>query len=215
MKSLSSVMVALLSGTFLSAPAWATETVSTYDDLLAALVNENADVILDMNGAGIDLDGGNGVTVGAGQTVVFQNIGTEGVSSWTDTAFNIINNGAVAVDNVIFKENNTSENQTFLGSILRNTDAHVISITNSIIDSNIAETIGTSLWGGILFNGRPTTSSNQEMTNAVIDLIQNVSLEQTSESIDNRLPINEKYGHVSHVKLLKGNKVLIIHNLNI
>jgi len=45
-------------------------------------------------------------------------------------------------------------------------------------------------------------------------LIQNVSLEQTSESIDNRLPINEKYGHVSHVKLLKGNKVLIIHNLN-
>ncbi len=66
MKSLSSVMVVLLSSTFLSAPAWATETVNTYADLLTALADENADVILDMNGAGIDLDGGNGITVGAG-----------------------------------------------------------------------------------------------------------------------------------------------------
>ena len=162
MKNLSSVMVALLSGTFLSAPAWATETVNTYDDLLTALADENADVILDMNGAGIDLDGGNGVTVGAGQTVVMKNIGTEGESAWTDTAFNIINQGTVAVDNIIFKDNNTSSTSAYIGGVIKNNDYHITSITNSVFDSNAAQSVNTSLWGGILLNGM----EQDDMTNA-------------------------------------------------
>ena len=169
------VIIYSLFGVFWAVSVFSAETVNTYDDLLAALSNENADVILDMNGAGIDLDGGNGITIGAGQTVVLKNIGTEGESAWTDTARNIINNGTVAIDNVIFKENNTTINKAFIGAILYNTNTHVVSITNSVFDSNYAKSLNTSLWGGLLFNGRPTTSSNNPMTDAVIDLIQNVS----------------------------------------
>ncbi|MDO4184313.1 MAG: hypothetical protein Q4D11_03635, partial [Rhodospirillales bacterium] len=164
-------MLVLLSSTFLSAPAWATETVNTYDDLLTALADENADVILDMNGAGIDLDGGNGITVGAGQTVVLKNIGTEGESAWTDTAFNIINQGTVAVDNIIFKDNNTSSTSAYIGGVIKNNDYHITSITNSVFDSNAAQSVNTSLWGGILLNG----IEQDDMTNATIDLIQNVA----------------------------------------
>ncbi len=148
------------------------ETVYSYDDLLTALTNENADVILDMNGAGIDLDGGNGITIGEGQTVVFKNIGTEGQSAWTDTTSNIVNKGTVEIDSVIFKENNTLTTDAYVGSVLKNNDSHVVAITNSVFDSNIAENSGAgSLWGGIVLNGKSQT----EMTNAVIDLIENVS----------------------------------------
>ena len=169
------IIYALLFQLVSTVSANSTETVYSYNDLLTALANANADVILDMNGAGIDLDGGDGVTIGEGQTVVFKNIGTDGESAWTDTARNIINNGTVAIDNVIFKENNTTINKAFIGAILYNTNTHVVSITNSVFDSNYAKSLNTSLWGGLLFNGRPTTSTNQEMTDAVIDLIQNVS----------------------------------------
>ena len=44
--------------------------------------------------------------------------------------------------------------------------------------------------------------------------IHNTLSPQTSESLDINLSIDAKYGHVNHAKLLRGNKILIIHNLN-
>ena len=44
--------------------------------------------------------------------------------------------------------------------------------------------------------------------------VQNILSEGTPGSLDNYLSIDAKYGHVSHAKLLRGNKVLIVHNFN-
>ena len=44
--------------------------------------------------------------------------------------------------------------------------------------------------------------------------IQNISKETTYDNIDNRLSVDKNYGHISHAKLIKGNKIIIIHNLN-
>lgn len=52
-----------------------------------------------------------------------------------------------------------------------------------------------------------------EMQNRDI-CIQNISKETTYDNIDNRLSVDKNYGHISHAKLIKGNKIIIIHNLN-
>jgi len=44
--------------------------------------------------------------------------------------------------------------------------------------------------------------------------IQNISTGEKYEIIDIKIPIDKDYGHVNHAKLLKNNKVLIIHDLN-
>ena len=87
----------------ISNSAHSASIVTTYQDLLDELnASTTADVVLDMNGNGIDLDGANGVRVSKDQSVVFKNIGTEGKGSWTDTTYNIKNNGTISVNNVIF-----------------------------------------------------------------------------------------------------------------
>ena len=44
--------------------------------------------------------------------------------------------------------------------------------------------------------------------------VQNLSKERAQDTIDNRLSVDKNYGHISHAKLIKGNKIIIIHNLN-
>ena len=44
--------------------------------------------------------------------------------------------------------------------------------------------------------------------------IQNILSENIYNVIDNQFSIDKNYGHISHAKLLKGNKILIVHNLN-
>ena len=44
--------------------------------------------------------------------------------------------------------------------------------------------------------------------------IQNISKETVIDNIDNRLSVDKTYGHISHAKLIRGNKIIIIHNLN-
>ena len=45
--------------------------------------------------------------------------------------------------------------------------------------------------------------------------VQDISKKATYDNIDNRLSVDKNYGHISHAKLIKGNKIIIIHNLNI
>ena len=45
--------------------------------------------------------------------------------------------------------------------------------------------------------------------------VQDISKKNTYDNIDNRLSVDKNYGHISHAKLIKGNKIIIIHNLNI
>lgn len=44
--------------------------------------------------------------------------------------------------------------------------------------------------------------------------VQKISREHAFDSIDNRFSVDKNYGHISHAKLMKGNKIIIIHNLN-
>ena len=44
--------------------------------------------------------------------------------------------------------------------------------------------------------------------------IQNIMSENIYKVIDNQFSVNKDYGHISHAKLLKGNKILIVHDLN-
>jgi len=44
--------------------------------------------------------------------------------------------------------------------------------------------------------------------------VEDISKATNHDTIDNRLSVDKNYGHISHAKLLKGNKILIIHNLN-
>jgi len=44
--------------------------------------------------------------------------------------------------------------------------------------------------------------------------IQNIMSENIYKVIDNQFSVNKDYGHISHAKLLKSNKILIVHDLN-
>ena len=44
--------------------------------------------------------------------------------------------------------------------------------------------------------------------------VHNISSEGIFTTIDNKYSIDKNYGNISHVKLLKGNKILVVHNLN-
>jgi len=44
--------------------------------------------------------------------------------------------------------------------------------------------------------------------------IQNIMSENIYKVIDNQFSVKKDYGHISHAKLLKGNKILIVHDLN-
>ena len=44
--------------------------------------------------------------------------------------------------------------------------------------------------------------------------IQNILSENIYKVIDNQFSKDKNYGHISHAKLIKGNKILIVHNLN-
>jgi hypothetical protein len=45
--------------------------------------------------------------------------------------------------------------------------------------------------------------------------VEDISKATNHDTIDNRLSVDKNYGHISHAKLIKGNKIIIIHNLNI
>ncbi|MBQ8785881.1 MAG: hypothetical protein IJZ59_07585, partial [Alphaproteobacteria bacterium] len=91
----------LLTTTFLSTPVFAQTTVNSYEKLLNELSNSaTADVVLDMNGTGIDLNGATGTTIADGQSVTFKNI-----DSWENTSQNVINKGTAAFNNVVFENN--------------------------------------------------------------------------------------------------------------
>ncbi|MBQ8784801.1 MAG: hypothetical protein IJZ59_02015, partial [Alphaproteobacteria bacterium] len=89
----------LLTSTCIISPANA-ETVNTYEKLQEALAVSDADVVLDMNGTGIDLNGATGTTIADGQSVTFKNI-----DSWENTSQNVINKGTAAFNNVVFENN--------------------------------------------------------------------------------------------------------------
>lgn len=44
--------------------------------------------------------------------------------------------------------------------------------------------------------------------------IHNIVSDHMLSKVDNRFPVNKSYGHISHAKLLKDHKLLIVHNLN-
>ena len=148
--------------------AFATETVTSYEALLELLENPNADVILDMQGNGIDLDGGHGVLVQNAQSVIFSNIGTDGSSSWTNTAYNIKNNGSISVINSIFEENNPviGSGSANGGGIIRNVGGTISTIKDSSFNNNHPVSTG-ALWGGIISN----------LNGGYIGSIENVSFE--------------------------------------
>ena len=44
--------------------------------------------------------------------------------------------------------------------------------------------------------------------------VQNILSEGVFTNIENQLSVDKNYGHISHAKILKSNKILIVHNLN-
>ena len=136
-----------------SYPVYSATTVTTYQGLLDELASSTtADVVLDMNGGGIDLDGADGVTISQNQSVLFKNIGTEGSSSWTDTRYNIKNSGTVSINNVILSQNNAQIGSGVSngGAIIQNR-GKITEITDSIFNNN-NPTTQTDGWGGIINN---------------------------------------------------------------
>lgn len=169
----------------------AATTVSTYDELLGALSDANADVVLNMSGAGIDLDGGNGFSVGTNQTVGLENIGTTGVSSWTHTSHNIINSGTLSIDGVIFKQNETiSSTDQFVGGVIRNS-GHILKLVDTVFDSNRTETPTSQLWGGIVYNYPGT-----------IDLIQNVTFKNNYAYAGQYAPHGGVFYNEGHIGIM-------------
>ena len=145
--------------------AQAAVTVDDYQKVLDALADSaDADIIFNANGNGIDLNGANGLTVGENQKVAFENIGTEGKSSWTNTSYNIINKGSISISDAIFSQNKASivSGDKTGGGIIHNS-GFISVIENTVFDKNIG--IGSNMaWGGIISN-----------SGGVIDTIKNVS----------------------------------------
>lgn len=168
-------------------------TVTTYDELLDSLSDPNADVVLNMSGAGIDLDGGNGFTIGVSQTVGLENIGTQGSSSWTDTSYNVTNNGTLSIDSVIFKQNETvTTGVSYIGGILRNNaSGHITKIVDSVFDTNRAETTTTTLWGGVVFND-----------GGEIDLVQNVTFKDNFAYAGKNAPHGGAFLNQGHIGIM-------------
>lgn len=145
--------------------AQATVTIDDYQKVLEALADSaDADIIFNANGNGIDLNGANGLTVGENQKVAFENIGTEGKSSWTNTSYNIINKGSISISDAIFSQNKASivSGDKTGGGIIHNS-GFISVIENTIFDKNIGIGSNTA-WGGIISN-----------SGGVIDTIKNVS----------------------------------------
>lgn len=145
--------------------AQAAVTVDDYQKVLDALADSaDADIIFNANGNGIDLNGANGLTVGENQKVAFENIGTEGKSSWTNTSYNIINKGSISISDTIFSQNKASivSGSETGGGIIRNSGIISV-IENTIFDKNVGIGSNTS-WGGIISNLR-----------GIINTIKNVS----------------------------------------
>ena len=152
MKIRYSILPTLMISVF-SYPVQSSTTVTTYQDLLDELsASTTADVVLDMNGNGIDLDGANGVTVSKDQSVVFKNIGTEGSSSWTDTKYNITNYGTISINNVIFTGNKSQANSNSAGGVIDNRNK-INNITADFTDNSSYSTQGISYGGAIYSNG--------------------------------------------------------------
>ena len=152
----------LLTTTFLSTPVFAQTTVNSYEKLLNELSNSaTADVVLDMNGTGIDLNGATGTTIADGQSVTFKNI-----DSWENTSQNVINKGTAAFNNVVFENNDAilGEGPAGGGGIIKNDGGHITEINNVKFDNNKSDSNKT-LWGGVIDNLR----------GGVIDVIKNAS----------------------------------------
>ena len=137
----------LLTSTCLISPATA-ETVNTYEKLQEALSVSDANVVLDMNGQGIDLNGATGTTVTGDQSVTFQNI-----DSWTGTSQNVINKGTAAFNNVVFENNDAllSGGPAGGGGNIKNDGGHITEINNVKFDKNNSVSPET-LWGGVIDN---------------------------------------------------------------
>lgn len=144
--------------------AQAAVTVDDYQKVLDALADSaDADIIFNANGNGIDLNGANGLTVGENQKVAFENIGTEGKSSWTNTSYNIINKGSISISDAIFSQNKASivSGDKTGGGIIHNS-GFISVIENTVFDKNIGIGSNTA-WGGIISN-----------SGGVIDTVKNV-----------------------------------------
>ena len=155
-----STLTILLATTCLISPANA-ETVNTYEKLQEALAVSDADVVLDMNGTGIDLGGATGTTIADGQTVTFKNI-----DSWENTSQNVINKGTAAFNNVVFKNNDAilEGGPSGGGGIIKNDGGHITAINNAKFDKNNSDSPVT-LWGGVIDN----------LNGGVIDVIKDSS----------------------------------------
>lgn len=139
----------LLTSTCIISPANA-ETVNTYEKLQEALAVSDADVVLDMNGTGIDLNGATGTTIADGQSVTFKNI-----DSWENTSQNVINKGTAAFNNVVFENNDAilGEGPAGGGGIIKNDGGHITEINNVKFDNNNSDS-NMTLWGGVIDNLR-------------------------------------------------------------
>ncbi|MBR5482578.1 MAG: hypothetical protein IKV11_00785, partial [Alphaproteobacteria bacterium] len=148
----------LLTGTFLTTQAVANTVVNSYEKLSDELNNSaTADVTLDMNGQGINLDNISGVTITKDQRVTFLNI-----DSWSGTSQNVINQGVASFNNVVFKNNDIkmASGNNGGGGIIKNINGYIAEINNVTFDNNKAVT-SADLWGGVINN-----------KNGVIDVIK-------------------------------------------
>ncbi len=174
MKYKSNLVAVLLSTTMFATPVFSATTVNSYDDLKTELANDaNAEIVLDMKGESIDLDSGEGVTVGATQNVSFENIGNAAGNSWTDTSYNIVNLGQASVNNSYFDGNSPiiKNNANLGGGIIQN-QAKMSKITNSYFTNNHAKSEAKGdIWGGLVAN----TGTYGTTDVAILDLIQNVT----------------------------------------
>ena len=209
------------------APLQAAQTAVSYDDLVAKLAaSSTADVILNMNGAGINLpDGTDKLTITPNQKVAIKNVGTLGSSSWNNGSgdpFNgasrtpspsiIWNYGTLSIDNSIFSNNYVDYDSTNIQGLIRNvgTDTLVAdvsalpsqlgtitAITNSYFTDNYIR--GDAVFGGVIGNTQ----------DGRINLIQNVVIKNITWKTDNNAP------HAGAIENIYGGKIDKIDNLTI
>lgn len=176
----------VLLSTCLTTEVFANESLSvlSYDALLNELSsNLSANVVLDMNGNGIDLnyDMSKALIIANGQQVDLKNIGTEGKSAWTKSQLILQNKGTISLENVIFKDND-AQNLTQYKPLIQNLFTTVDSkfqpgvidkISGFLVDNNNVTTSG-ALWGGIMMNsGMINTIENGTFSNNTGASLQN------------------------------------------
>ncbi|MBQ2017367.1 MAG: hypothetical protein II208_02465, partial [Alphaproteobacteria bacterium] len=141
--------------TIMAAPCYATDTLTSFEALKAALSEMDANVVLDMSTTTSEVSANIGIA--ASQSVVLKNI-----TSWTNPAAAIdivtprmiINNGTLALDNVGILNNTlfVSSGEVGGGASILN-KGKILEISNSRFNDNFVGSIPKNdLWGGLISN---------------------------------------------------------------